>query len=153
MTLWRWLMRWAGHAALVGVLAAPVAVTGCSASMTSSSVTPTRPGSPQLAAVSATIARINDTAGGPVAVQRALLDQLAAPDERSDQLACRAATTTLGFDPAYRALRPDPDDAGALLLPTYITIYTGDRITGSDLTTLHLRVIDGRARTTALCVS
>jgi hypothetical protein len=39
------------------------------------------------------------------------------------------------------------------LLPAFITIYTGNRITGTDLTTLHLWVIGGTARTGALCVS
>lgn len=48
---------------------------------------------------------------------------------------------------------PNPGAGTALLLPTFITIYTGDRITGTDLTTLHVWVAGGVARTGALCVS
>jgi hypothetical protein len=49
---------------------------------------------------------------------------------------------------------PGTDSPGMeYLLPAFITIYTGGRITGNDLTTLHLWVEDGMARTPALCVS
>ena len=59
---------------------------------------------------------------------------------------CPPATTTLRFEPVYPGLRPrraGPAAAGSLTgtvyaLPTLIRIYTGDRITGTDLTTLHL---------------
>lgn len=110
--------------------------------------------SPAGQAIRAAIDEINATAGGVVATQRAVLDKLAAPSEAADQRACPTATTTLGFDPAYRSLRPAPDGAtGEYLLPAYITIYTDGRITGSDLTTLRLWVTHGTARTSALCVS
>lgn len=149
-----------------------------------------------LAAIRAAIDAINATAGGPVARQRAELDELVVPQQAAQQRACPAAQSTLAFQPAYSDLRlapgatgdaasaaggpsagasgspsgstaegtgsgahpaPGTDTAGgdgtAYLLPAYITIYTGDRMTGTDLTTLHLWVTGGRARTAALCVS
>lgn len=105
---------------------------------------------PALGAIQAAIGEINATAGGPIAAQRAVLQRLAAPDQAADQRACPAASTTLAFDPAYRGLQ---ETDGEYLLPIYITIYTGDRISGSDLATLHLTLLDGEARTSALCVS
>lgn len=116
-----------------------------------SSYSPTTPVSPARTAIEKTIAAINQTAGTTVAAQRAVLTRLAAPDQRAKQAACPTATTTLAFDPAYRGLVKQPD--GSYLLPTYITIYTGPTITGSDLATLTIRLDDGAARTTALCVS
>lgn len=105
---------------------------------------------PAITAIKAAIATVNATAGGPVAAQRAVLDRLAAPDAAAEQRACPTATTTLAFDPAYRGVTIDD---GAYLVPTYITIYTGDRITGSDLASLHFTVTDDTARTPTLCVS
>ena len=60
----------------------------------------------------------------------------------------------------YTGLRATPDwtgvdgtPAGTLYaLPTLIRIFTGDRITGTDLTTLHIGVHDGAASITPLCV-
>ena len=141
-----------------------------------------------LAAIRSAIGKINATAGGSVAAQRAELDSLAAPQQLAQQRACPAAHATLAFQPAYQDLRTaSPDDIAitaptgttngassgeisgapsrtvtdgadtpigtAYLLPAFITIYTGNRITGTDLTTLHLWVIGGSARTGALCVS
>ncbi len=135
-----------------------------------------------LAAIRRAIDAINATAGGPVDAQRRELDRLAAPGQRAQQKACPSAHSTLAFQPAYDDLRPAPpdtEDTGAspgsavttdgspsapvtggvdadgtaYLLPSFITIYTGERITGTDLTTLHLWVGGGRARTGALCVS
>lgn len=158
--------------AVVCVLLAAIAAAGCTSG--AAQVPPaTRPASLALAdspaglAIRATIGQINATAAGPIEAQRAVLDRLAAPGEAADQRACPAATTTLSFDPAYRDLRLAPpgdrDDDGSpgagetdgveYLLPSYITIYTGGRITGSDLTTVHLWVQGGVARTAALCVS
>ena len=145
-------------ALLAAALGALAGASGCTARTTSYPTT--QPESLRLAdssagqAIRAAVDEINATAGGPVAAQRAVLDRLSAPDEAEQQRACPEATTTLGFDPAYRDLRPAPGGtAGEYLLPTYITIYTGGRITGSDLTTLRLWVVDGAARTAALCVS
>jgi hypothetical protein len=142
-----------------------------------------------LAAIRSAIEKINATAGGSVAAQRAELETLAAPQQLAQQRACPAAHSTLKFQPAYRDLRTaSPEDIGtapapgtgigetvgaepsgavtgsvtdgidapagtAYLLPAFITIYTGSRITGTDLTTLRLWVTGGVARTGALCVS
>lgn len=134
------------------VLAA--ALTACAASTPSPQAGQTTHDSPALAAIRATIDAINTTAGGPVSAQRAVLDDLAADDQSADQHRCPAATSTLAFDPSYGDLRPAPDgSANTFLVPTYITIYSGDRIVGSDLANLTLRIVDGRARTTALCVA
>lgn len=133
---------------------------GCTAGGTSYPESTTITASPARTAITTAINDINETAGGPVAAQRAVLDRLVAPDQDDKQQACPTATTTLAFDPAYAGLRTvdnASEEAAAndseYLLPTYITIYTGGRITGSDLATLHVWVIDGIAHTSALCVS
>lgn len=61
-----------------------------------------------------------------------------------------------GLPPATDREPSSPAGSGAAtpyLLPVLITIFTGDRITGTDLATLRLFVIDGTARTQHLCVS
>jgi hypothetical protein len=140
--------------AAIVALATAMALAGCTAS-TSSHSTPTTTAAASdpvaLNEIQSTIDAINATARGPVGAQRAVLQSLATPDQRADQRACPTATTTLAFDPAYRGLRQT--GSGEYLLPVYITIYTGDRISGSDLATLHLRLMGGAARTSALCVS
>ena len=141
-------------AVLVALLVAAAGLAGCTAGAPSSDGAPAAPESPALVAIRATIDAINATAGGPVAAQRAALDSLAADDQSAEQQRCPAAANTLAFEPAYGDLRPAPDGpADTFLLPTYITIYSGDRIVGSDLANLTLRIVDGRARTTALCVA
>lgn len=141
-------------AALALLLVAGVTLTGCGADQAPSSAARTVPESPALTAIRATIDAINATAGGPVAAQRSVLDGLASEDQSAEQQRCPAATNTLAFQPAYDDLRPAPDGpAGTFLLPTYISIYSGDRIVGSDLANLNLRIVDGQARTAALCVA
>lgn len=132
-------------------LAVALLLGGCTATAETSSPSSTSTTvSPARAAIEATVANINHTAGGTVDAQRAVLNQVASPTQVEAQRACPKATTTLAFDPAYSGLRKVGDE---YLLPTYITIYTGGRITGSDLATLHLWIVDGMARTSALCVS
>lgn len=76
-----------------------------------------------------------------------------------------SGTSAAGSGPATTAAAPT-DTAGrsaaatapagsgtAYLLPTLITIFTGDRITGTDLTTLRLFVGAGGARIGPLCVN
>lgn len=131
------------------------ALAGCTASPSESGLSAqTVTDSPTVAAIRATIDEINATAGGPVTAQRAVLQARVTVAQSADQLACPTAANTLSFEPAYGDLRPAPDDPdGGFVLPAYITIYTGDRIIGSDLTSLHLWIVDGRARTAALCVA
>lgn len=135
----------------IAVLAGVMLLAGCTSGETSYPKKATPTDSPALTAIRAAIGEINHVAGGPVDAQRSVLDRLAAPGESATQRACPAATTTLAFDPAYAGLQSRDDSE--YLLPTYITIYTGGHITGSDLATLRLWVINGAARTSALCVS
>jgi len=111
-------------------------------------------------AIARTIDRFNAAAAGPVAGQQTVLSELIDPALVGGLDKCPPATTTLRFEPIYPALRPAPGwtpQTGALggtvyALPTLIRIYTGDRITGTDLTTLHLGVHDGEAYLTSLCL-
>ena len=107
------------------------------------------------------IDRLNGTAGGTVADQQAAFAAAVEPGSAQALADCPAATTTLLFRPVYPGLRPAPDWApqeGALTgtvyaLPTLITIFTGDRVTATDLTTLHLGVTAGESFLTPLCVN
>jgi hypothetical protein len=111
-------------------------------------------------AIRAAIDRLNATATGSVADQQAALADLVDPALASTLDQCPAATTTLHFEPVYRGLRASPDwtaPSGSLVgtvyaVPSLVRIYTGDRITGTDLTTLHLGVQAGEAYLTPLCV-
>jgi hypothetical protein len=133
-----------------------------------------------VAAIRRSVGAINATAGGPVADQRAVLNRLAAPSESEQQKDCPAAQSTIRLDPVYTDLRSPPEDsplgpsstaasspiaamtsASAVgpsaqqefLLPALITVFTGNRITATDLTTLRLFVMNGTARTSHLCVT
>jgi hypothetical protein len=111
-------------------------------------------------AIMRSIERFNAAAAGPVADQQAVLPELTDPALVGELESCPAATATFRFEPIYPALRPAPDwtpQTGALggtvyALPTLIRIYTDDRITGTDLTTLHLGVQNGEAYLTSLCL-
>jgi hypothetical protein len=111
-------------------------------------------------AITRTIERFNAAAAGPVVSQQTVLADLVDPALIGALDRCPPATATLRFEPIYPALRPAPGwvpRQGALggtiyALPTLIRIYTGDRITGTDLTTLHLGVHDGEAYLTSLCL-
>ncbi len=104
-------------------------------------------------AVRAMIDAINATAGGPVADQQRRLVDSVDPDDRADVDRCPAATTTVRFEPVYAGLRGTGGsaDATSYALPTLIRIYTGSRMTGTDLTTLQLvvRPSDGATSTAA----
>ena len=106
------------------------------------------------------IDRFNATAGGPIAAQQAELAGAVAPAQRSAQLSCPAPTGTIALDPVYDRLAAAPrwkPSSGVLpgtlyALPTLIRIYTGNRLTATDLTELHLSVTAGRVEFAALCV-
>lgn len=112
-------------------------------------------------AIRTIIDRLNNTAGGAVPDQQGALAAVVEPGSAGALDDCRAATTTLRFLPVYSALRPSPEwtpRKGGLTgtvyaLPTLIRIYTGERVTATDLTTLHLGVVAGEAFLTPLCVS
>ncbi|MET0865786.1 MAG: hypothetical protein ABWZ98_15760 [Nakamurella sp.] len=112
-------------------------------------------------AIRLTIDRLNETAAGKVPDQQAALATAVEPGSTAALDDCPAATATLKFLPVYSALRATPEwapDKGALTgtiyaLPTLIRIYTGDRVTATDLSTLHFGVQSGEAFLTPLCVS
>jgi hypothetical protein len=112
------------------------------------------------AAIRRTIDGVNATARGPVGDQRSALSAVVDPSLASTLDQCPTATSTLLFDPVYRDLRAVPGWAApsgpltgtVYALPSLVRIYTGDRITGTDLTTLHFGVQQGEAYLTPLCV-
>jgi hypothetical protein len=146
------------------IVAALVSISACTPSP-SQVVTTQAAGSTSIPAddeqsIARTIDRFNAAAAGPVAGQQTVLSELVDPALIGGLDKCPPATATLRFEPIYPALRPAPawtPQTGALggtiyALPTLIRIYTGDRITGTDLTTLHLGVHDGEAYLTSLCL-
>lgn len=107
-----------------------------------------------VSAIQAAIDAVNATAGGTPAGQRAVLQQLVDPARAQDQQRCAAAKTTVRFEPAWEDLRADPNGAAqTYVLPTLIRIYTADRVTGTDVTSLVIRVSGRRAQLSPLCVS
>ncbi len=145
------------------IVAALVTITACTPDPSPAVSTPAAGSSipaDDEQAIARTIDRFNAAAAGPVAGQQTVLSDLIDPALVGGLDKCPPATATLRFEPIYPALRPAPDwtpRTGALggtvyALPTLIRIYTGDRITGTDLTTLHLGVHDGEAYLTSLCL-
>jgi hypothetical protein len=118
-----------------------------------------------VAAIETVLEAVNATAGGPVAAQRVALQRWVVQGEAKQQRDCPAAHNTLRLDAVYDDLRRTPGEPSTApsttsgpghteyLLPVLITIFTGDRITGTDLTTLRLFVTKGTARIGHLCVS
>lgn len=108
-----------------------------------------------LDAIRATIDAVNAGAGGSVADQQATLVANVDPARRAEAQRCPTATTTVRLAPVDPGLRPiagpAPPDATTrtYALPTLIRIYTGHRLTGTDLTTLRLDVHTGDAGTEA----
>jgi len=165
--------RWVGRRWLVAALTAATiaAGSGCTADPVSVSVSAT--GLPALVnaessdvpqadekAIRNAIDELNSAAGSGVRGQQETLAALVEPALAQSLDDCAPATTTLRFEPIYPGLRAAPGWTGSsgsltgtiYALPTLIRIYTGDRITGTDLTTLHLGVQAGEAYLTPLCV-
>lgn len=140
------------------VLALTPACTGRDASPVPA-VPPAVP-SEDAAAIRTTVERFNAAAATSVAEQQAALSRLIDPGSAAAQQKCRTPTSTLRFEPVYQALRAAPDWTPAdgtlagtvYALPSLIRVYTGDRVTGTDLTTVHLGVRNGEAFLTAICV-
>ena len=132
-----------------------VACTGCTtADAPATSAIPL----PDLQAIRSTVEELNARSAGPVAAQQAVLRELVEPSTIATLDACPPATTTLRFEPVYPGLRPiaagtadDPSNT-SYALPALIRVYTGDRITGTDLTTLQLTVRENAAFITPICV-
>lgn len=117
--------------------------------------------SPDGRSIRSAIVAFDASAGGPAADQQRLLQNLVAPGQRAGQQECRTSQTTLSFEPVYADLAPSPHwrpAEGTLpgtvySLPILIRIFTGSRLTGTDLADLHVSVQDGRAMFSTLCVS
>jgi len=132
----------------------------------------------QIEAIRTTLDAVNATAGGPVADQQAELIAHVDPDRRDEARRCPPATTTVRLETIDQGLRalPEPstdpaagstdtpDSSGAadpgsttFALPTLIRIFAGDRLVGTDLTTLRMVVRDtdggGEAYLTPFCVN
>lgn len=164
-------MRWAGVRAGTAAVALISALNCCS--------TPSRPAdalssstsqqqqhqlptvaTSELQLVQRAVDSFNAGAGGPVSGQQTALAAVLDSGQRSVQSKCATATTTLRFEPVYGRLAAAPGwrpAAGTLsgtvyAVPTLIRIYTGNRITGTDLTDLHVAVQGGRAALPALCL-
>ena len=111
-----------------------------------------------LQAVRSTVQKLNSTSAGPVAVQQAVLRELVDPSTLTALADCPPATTTVRFEPVYPGLRPIADTGAddpastRYALPALIRVYTGNRITGTDLTTLQLDVRQNATFITPICV-
>jgi hypothetical protein len=157
---------------LASLMLLPILLAGCVSPVPGGSVRSdtTGPSSTASAAVSdarvstsveQTIAYFDATAGGSVAAQQAELHRLLSSGQTAVQDKCPAATSTISFDPVYAQLAAAPDwrPSGGTLpgevysLPTLIRIYSGDRVTGTDLTDLHLSLYSGRVWLPALCLN
>lgn len=122
--------------------------------------------------VAAMVDAINATAGGPVAAQRVLLEQLTHPDYLGEQQRCAQASITIGLDPVLDDLLPTPGwtpaatpdtaapSAGVAIptgtlyrMPVLVLVYTDVRRTGTDLTSLRISILDGRALLFPLCLN
>ena len=112
-------------------------------------------------AIRGTIAALNAGAGQSVTDQQTTLQSLIDVGQRATQAKCPAATSTLEFLPVWSSLAVAPDwhpPAGTMSgtiysLPTLIRIHRQDRITGTDLTDLHVAVAADGASLPSLCVS
>jgi len=107
-------------------------------------------------AIEATITTLNSAAAGPVAEQQTALRSVVDAAATAALDACPPATTTMRFEPVWTGLRPDPaigdtPDGTGYALPTRIRVYTADRVTATDLTTLQLTVRSGAAYLTPIC--
>lgn len=103
-------------------------------------------------ALRAAVDAINAAAQSPEQ-QREVLDRLAADPSATEQRQCAPATTTVTLEPAWSQLRTLPGEPVRYALPTLLRVHAGGRVTGTDLTVLVMQVVDGRGRTSALCVA
>ncbi len=154
------LLLLAGFAAGCGSVTPPPATV----SVTTSAAAQNSAGSTQSSAlpvparavsvIKTAIDAVNATAGGAPAAQRAVLRRLVDPARALDLRGCPAAKTTVRFEASWGDLRADPNGAAnTYVLPTLIRIYTANRITGTDVTTLLISVSGQRAQLPPLCVS
>jgi hypothetical protein len=148
-------------AALLVGCAAPTGPAGGPAPASSVAVTASSGQTPAVAVlVQRAFDAFNATAGGSVAAQQSEIGKLVSTGQAQVQARCPKATSTISFEPVYARLAPAPNwrpGSGTLpgrifAIPTLIRIYTGNRITGTDLTDLHLSVDGGQISFPALCL-
>ena len=149
-----------GLTACASATSASSAMVSSSPPLPSATVVSSAASSAALPLVQAAITRFNQTAGGSVDDQQSVLRTLIASGQSAEQKACPTATTTIELEPVYARLAATPEwhpASGALAgtvyeLPTLIRIYTGDRITGTDLADLHVTVDGGQVKFPAICL-
>jgi hypothetical protein len=104
-----------------------------------------------LAAARAVFAQVNAEAGAAPARQRTVLERVVDPAQQADQRGCAAAVTTVRLIPAWSAVRVAAD--GHLIVPSLVRVFTGTRITGTDVAIIDVTITAGQAGLPALCVS
>lgn len=111
--------------------------------------------------IRAAVDRLNSTAGGPVPAQQELLATLVDPALVDALDHCPPASHTLHLEPVYAALRPASEwtsprgtpTGDVYALPTLIRSYSGERMTGTDVATLHVGVHSGSVGFAPICVA
>lgn len=104
-----------------------------------------------LAAARRVFEQVNAEAGAAPARQRSVLERVVDPAQRTNQRECAAAVTTVRLIPAWSQVRRAPD--GHLIVPSLVRIFTGTRITGTDVAIIDVTISAGQAGLPALCVS
>ena len=110
-----------------------------------------RPDPIALAAARRVIDEVNTEAGASPARQRSVLERVVDPTQLANQRGCAAASTTVRLLPAWSDVRVATD--GHLIVPSLIRIFTGGRITGTDVAIIDVTISAGQAALPALCVS
>ena len=110
-----------------------------------------RPDPAALASARAVFAQVNAQAGASPARQRSVLERVVDPAQHANQRGCAAAVTTVRLVPAWSAVRVAAD--GHLIIPSLVRVFTGTRITGTDVAIIDVAITAGQAGLPALCVS
>ena len=110
-----------------------------------------RPDPAALAAARQVFDQVNAEAGGSPARQRSVLERVVDPAQEANQRGCAAAVTTVRLVPAWSAVRVASD--GHLIVPSLVRVFTGTRITGTDVSIIDVTITAGQAGLPALCVS
>ena len=110
-----------------------------------------RPDPAALAAARAVFDEVNAEAGAAPARQRSVLERVVDPAQQTQQRGCATAVTTVRLIPAWSDVRVAAD--GHLIIPSLIRIFTGTRITGTDVAVIDVTITAGQAGLPALCVS
>ncbi|MBM9477686.1 hypothetical protein JL107_14640 [Nakamurella flavida] len=138
------------------VLAASVLVLGaCADPPPSAPVTPI--GSVEITAALDVV----NAATGSAAAQRAALASVTDPAGRPALDRCPAATRTVRFQPVLGAVTAAPgftDAEGhslpgtAVAVPTLVRVYADGALSTTEITVLHVGLVDGTARLAPLCL-